>query len=218
MTHLCVWYDSFICATRLILMCDMIHSYMRHSLFICVIRLIHMCLIQLFHMCDMTYSYVRPALCKCVLWLIHIRVLIRYDAQRVHLCDMRIPVWYDSITCMTWLIHTYICDMTESYVFPCDMTNSCEIRLINMRDMTNSCVWYDSAPYPTRRSVRHDSLMCAMIYTYTWHDSFIRVAWLVPHHVQMVYLCDMTHTYAWHDLSMYVIWLIRISNENRMFV
>jgi len=49
--------------------------------------------------------------------------------------------------------------------------------------------------------------MCAMTYSYVWHDSFIpdvevrsmRVRWLI-------HMCDMTHSCVWHDSFMCVTW------------
>jgi len=84
MTDSYVWYDSFICVTWLIHMCDMTHSYVCHDSFICVTWLIHMC--------DMTQSYVWHDSFICVTWLIHI-------------CDRtRSYVWHDSFICVTWLV------------------------------------------------------------------------------------------------------------------
>jgi len=79
-----VRFDSFICVTWLIRMCDMTHSYVWHDSFTCVTWLIHMC--------DMTHSYVRHDTLICVTW-------------HTHMCDMTHSyVWHDSFICVTWLI------------------------------------------------------------------------------------------------------------------
>ena len=75
------------CATWLIHMCDMTHSYVQHDSFICVSWLIHMCY--------MTHSYVWHDSFIFVTWLMT-------DSY----------VWHDSFSCVTWLIH--MCDMTRS--------------------------------------------------------------------------------------------------------
>jgi len=82
--HICVPW-------RLVHMCDMTHSYVRHDSFICVTWLIHMC--------DMTRSYMWHVSFICATWL-------------VHTCDMSHSyVRHDSFICVTWLIH--MCDMTR---------------------------------------------------------------------------------------------------------
>ena len=96
-----VCYDSFLCVTCLVDMCDMTHSYVWHDSFTCVPWLLHMC--------DMTPAYSLPASFMWrdsfiyVTWLIHTR-------DMTHSC-----VWHDSFIFVTWLI--YMCDMTHSYVW-----------------------------------------------------------------------------------------------------
>jgi len=73
--------------------------------------------------------------------------------------------------CVAWLVHT--CDMTHLHV--CLDSDLCVISIINMCDLT----WTLS---------------------YVWHDSFIRVTWLI-------HMCGLTQTYVWHDSLKCVIWL-----------
>jgi len=48
--------------------------------------------------------------------------------------------------------------------------------------------------------------MCDMTHSYVWHDSFIRVTWLI-------HMCDMTHSYVWHDSFIYVIDKLKRANS-----
>jgi len=128
MTHLYVWYDSFIIvdlllcpvtrcvvdhsftsATWLSHMWDMTHSYVRHDSFICETWLIHYCRLTAVHCdvlcrqslkceCDMVHSHVWQS----VTWLIHM-----WDVTPSY-------VWCDSLICETWLMHMW--DVTHSYV------------------------------------------------------------------------------------------------------
>jgi len=106
----------------------------------------------------------------------------------------------------------------------CDVTHHCYIvdlllwlvRLwVTRNDMTHSYVWHDSF-------VRVTWLIrtCDMTHSYVWHDSFIRVTWLIR-------TCDMTHLYVWHDSFVFVTWhdsfirvtwLVHTSNMTRAYV
>jgi len=121
-------------------------------------------------------------------------------------------MWYDSFTCVTWLIH--MCDMTHSYVWHdsfmcvtwlihmCDMTHS-------LCDMTHSCVWHDSFICVTwlihmcdmtHSYVRHDSFTYARLYSFT---CVICVCMR-----DMCYLCGATHACVCHDSFIRVTWRI----------
>jgi len=122
MTHLYMWHDAFICATCLIHECDRTHSPVWQDSLICVIWLIHMC--------DMAPVHVWQFSFICVTWLIRTNVwhdsfirvansheshdllltrltwLIHTHDTGLHTCDMtQWRVWYDFVTCVTWLIH-----------------------------------------------------------------------------------------------------------------
>jgi len=86
-----------------------------------------------------------------------------------------------------WWIQTYI---THSYV-------TCLIH-----------VWHDSCVYVCDYYfVSTIRILWGVTHSYMWHDSSIRVTWLI-------HTCDMTHTYVWYDLRQWVAphrmtWLIR---------
>ena len=103
-------------------------------------------------------------------------------------------VWYDSFTCVTWLIHMW--DMTDSYAWH-DLF-MCVTWLIYLFDMTHSYTWHDLFI-----SVTWLIHTCDMTHSYVWHDSFIYITWLI-------HICDMTHSYMWHDSFISVTWLIHI--------
>ena len=78
MTHLCVWYDSFIGGQM-----DLSWNQVKHDLFTCEIWLIHAC--------DLTHSYLWHAAFICVVWIIHMSHMTRqscYSAfHRTHLYE-----------------------------------------------------------------------------------------------------------------------------------
>ena len=49
--------------------------------------------------------------------------------------------------------------------------------------------------------------LCDMTCSYVWHDSFIRVAWLI-------HMCDVAHSYVWYDSFICVTWLIQMCDMN----
>ena len=59
----------------------------------------------------------------------------------------------------------------------------------------------------THSNVLNVAFACDMTSSYVWHDSFIRVTWLI-------HVCYMTHSYVWHDSFIWhasficVTWLI----------
>ena len=109
--------------TRLMQICDMTHSYVRHDSFILVTWLIHTW--------DMTHSYVRHAS------FILETCLTVCATRRIHMWDMiHSSVWHDSCTCVTWLImlgilrgsirtYTHIC-VHVMYISDCYLFVTCE--------------------------------------------------------------------------------------------
>jgi len=99
-------------------------------------------------------------------------------------------VWYDSLLCVTWCIHT--CDMKLSYMW----------------HMTHSYVWH-VALRPICSCVTCHTLI------HVTYDSLIRVT---RHAETHLFVCDMSHTdmygilhsYVWHvtrdDWPINVIW------------
>jgi len=143
---------------------------------------------------------------------------------------MRIPVRYDSLICVTWLIHTYICDMTASYVFPRDMSDSSPIWLINKRDKTNLiCVtWLVHMRFCVTWLIHMQfsvTWLIHMRFCVTWliHMRFY-VTWLIHMRFCVTWLIHMRFCVTWlihmraKTFRDYVIRRIRISDVNRKFV
>ena len=98
-----------------------------------------------------------------------------------------------SLWIIVWLIH--MCDMTHSHVswiiHTCDMINSTRVAGTWFFHTTHSYVRYGmTCPYVWRDVTR----------LYTWHNSCIRVAWLIRTR-------EKTHLFVWHDLFICVSWL-----------
>jgi len=81
MTHSCVWHDSFVCVTWLILVCDMTHSCVQHDAFVCVIILV----------CDMTHSCVRHDSLVCVCISNSLVVCVTQKTRRQTRCTHKYP-------------------------------------------------------------------------------------------------------------------------------
>jgi len=91
-------YDSFICVTWLIHMCDMTHSYVWHDSFIC----------DMTHwLRDMTHWCVRYDSSIYVIWLIHMYAMTESY------------MWRDPFICVTWL--SLRCDVTRTHKFFLDV-------------------------------------------------------------------------------------------------
>jgi len=171
-------YDSCVCVTWLIHMCDITHSYVRHDSFIYVT----------WHMRDfgMTRSCVRHYSCTCATWIVYMCESCVYATWLIHVCDMTHSyVWHDSFIRVTWLIHMW--DMTHSWrIQMCDMTHSsCVTWLGHMCNMTQTLHHNDVLPMGTRYTMP--------IKSYHTHE------WVMSH----IWLCHLTHmnglrhTYEW---------------------
>ena len=92
--------------------------------------------------------------------------------------------------------------------------------VVYMCDMTHSCVW-------------HDSFIRVTWLIHVWHDSFICVTWLIhmcamthsymSHNsficvTWLIHMCDMTHSYVWHDSFICVPWLIHMCDMTHSYV
>jgi len=120
-----VWHDPFRCATWLIHMCDMTHSYVWHDSFICVAWLIHMC--------DMTHSFVwhDPFICLDIKRAVYKCVIHTYMSPPQHMCTWVMYTWlnhphthvYTHIWMTFFLIHimctwvTWVCFFYISFFF-----------------------------------------------------------------------------------------------------
>jgi len=121
------------------------------------------------YMCDMTHLYVWYNSIICVTWLICIGNFSLFSnfyisssqtgdscihvTGLIHMCDMtHLYVWHHSLICATWLNymcdmkHSYVCDMTHSYVWQNPCTDS---RLLHTCNRTQSYVWRNSFKFAT---------------------------------------------------------------------
>jgi len=138
----------------------------------------YICVTWLIHIRDMTHSCVWHDTFTCVTWLI-------YMCDMTHSCRRR-----DSFICVTWLIH--MCDMTHSYVW-----HDSFIRVTWLIP----CMWHDTFIH-MNESAQTNLLRNTPVSLYACHMSTIKcVTWLV-------HMCDMTHSYVWHDSFIRVTWLI----------
>jgi len=111
-------------------------------------------------------------------------------------------IWDVPYSWETWLID--ICDMTSWPIYT-EMIHSYGIYALFIRDMTHLHVWPDSF------IVWHDSFirvtwlihLCDMTHSHERHDSFICV-------IPLIHMCDMIHSHVWYDSFTCVIWLIAI--------
>jgi len=104
--------------------------------------------------------------------------------------------------CVTWLTH--VCDVTRLYVW-C-VSPMCETWLIYMWDDSSICVSRAALYWIFWNLINrvHCKVEIAILNVWrsdVWHDSFIRVTWLI-------HMCDMTHPLRLHPTpSTEVTWL-----------
>jgi len=195
--------------TWLIHMCDMTHSYMTHTR-VCT---------EYVHMSSWVCAHEFVSMCTWVREYVHMRTheiqtIFMCATRFIHMCDMTHSyVWHDSITFVTWLIHTwhthahehtvcvrvvhenprvptyfYMCDMTHSYVchdsfFMCGLF-TCVTWLIH--------IWHALAHAHAQYVYMWRELKSSELFSYVWHDSFICVT-------RLIHLCDMTRSHMCHD-------------------
>jgi len=192
----CVRSDSFICATWLIHMGGMTHSYVWHDSFAWVTWLVRTWISRV--VCGRSQARLRCVWrdsFACVTWIIHMcGILIRkcgMTHSRVwHYSFTRICckyckrsqarfrcVWHEAFMCVTWLTHM------------CDMTHPRGLAERAVDDDNRAASVYDVYKWVT----------CVLL----GHIAFIHVTWLV-------YMCDVTHSHVWHDIFTCVAWLIHM--------
>jgi len=163
-----------------------------------------MCVTWLNHMCVMMYSYVwkDPFMCVAGLW----RALSVCVTGMIHMCS---------------LMHSYDCLLLLHGLAP----GMSVTWLINVCDMTHSCVWHDSFICVT--GLWRDSCewvtwlgrMCNLMHSYVCYtyDEFI----CLPTNAVRIgtcHLCDMTHSCVWHDAFMSVTWCIHMCDVTHSYV
>ena len=195
----------------------------------------HSCVTQVIHV------YTRPHVCAHVLMCVHTSSCVctrPHACARAHVQD----AWVRCVSfiCVIWLIQ--ICNITHSdarHYFMRDMSftplctcwrRECNCDLVDICDIPPSFMWHDSP-------ICVICVMCVMCvmcyYSYVWHDSFIRVTWLI-HTCDMnhsnvwhdsficvtwlIHICDMTHSYVWHDSFICVTWLIHMRDMTHSYV
>ena len=153
-------------------------------------------------MCDMTHSYVWQNSFICVTWLIHMCDMTRY----ICVTWLIIYVWHDSFTCVTWLIihvlprrrngpvarHTY--DWSGCQSMPVT-----SLRWISRWHVPVGWVW----------GMQYINGMRSAIYVWGRRQHTVaRTAFICV--TCLIHVCDMTQSYLWHDSCIRVMWLIDV--------
>ena len=199
--HLVLSGDSFICATRLVDICNMTRSYLQQDSFICATWLVAPWLVA---MCNMTRCYAQHDslhidLLLCATWLVDICNVTRWILQ------------HDSLICQLTAFRPLCCERNDQLIDLCGVTASCVSRdseigeasrpwliVTYMKESCHTCMWHD--PLGMINSLWRDSFSCA-----TWpshmssHSVFFFVREKVCHdrlsHIWKSYImhvCDMT--------------------------
>ena len=194
------------CATWLIHMCDMTHSYVRHDSFVCATPPIHVCKCEtwLIHTCntthsrvymwDMTHSYVQHHPFTCV-YVRHDLFICATPPIHMCICETWVDpyIWIEMFTCVTWHIH--MCDMTRfiymNRVYMKRYIHMCDVAYLRVWRGIFTCVtWIDSYIW----------------IEYIWIDVFSCVTW----HFEGD--CDIVIIPSKWDLTrfIYATWLIHM--------
>ena len=148
-------------------LCDMTHSYVWHDAFMCVTWLIHMC--GTTHSCVWHDSFI----CWCL--------SVSYRADIFHVCvrhETHSYVWRDSFMCAACLIRLTHCNTH------CNTHRNTLVSLTATHTVTHTVTLTATHTCPMHT--------CCTALSYVWHDSFIRVSWLI-------HKCVTTHSYVWFD-------------------
>jgi len=124
--------------------------------------------------------------------LTHISLITRFYMYHRGVAR-RFHAWHHTFIRVTWLM----CVQYTIYVYECDMTHS-----------------YGNGMFHSH--LVRDNSMCDMTHSRVWHDSFIRVTWII-------HMRDMTPSCVWNDSFMCdtcicVTWLIYTWHETCLCV
>jgi len=157
------------------------------------------------------------------MWMSH----LNHVNESCHTCELVMShVWMSHVTHMNEACHTqewvmshvgisHVTRMNEScHTYEWVMSHVWTTHLgkpecwIGWRDMSHSR-WTWRIPM----DMTHLCVTCLRVtwLIYMWHDSFLRVTWLIP-------TCDMTHSYVWHDSFIRVTWLIQMCDMTHSHV
>jgi len=205
-TNVCVWHDSCMCVTWLILhvrhipVMSTTRLYVRHDSFMCDTNR---------NVRGTNHSYVWHEWFICVPWL-DTSCVTRMNTERHSLC-----VWNDSIIHITRIMQ--MCAVTQyvTFTMPSYMRHTshiynetlvmCVTWLIHITWLLHMCAVTQCITYTMPLYVRHTShiynettaerVIHPMLYV--WHDTFVCVPWLTLSVCQI--MSGMTHLYACSD-------------------
>ena len=210
-----------VCVTWLLCVRDVIHSYLWHDSFICV-----MCCR---HVCDMTFPYMWP-------------YIYGYAYMRVDMCDQTTDVWWVTYVCphlcigvscqghfcmptrMHWCVMSYVYIRVNTYtyvsirhvirIYTCQYgcirvsINTWPITHLKAScDTHNGVITHIMALYVTHGNASPQISHMWMSHVTHLNESLTRLM-----HVcyRLIHTCDMTHLHMWHDSFICVTWLIHI--------
>ena len=172
----------------------------------------HVCAHVCAHICAMPHICVWHgwrALCMaCLICAIRVAWLMRATRlARIHTCAMSMgAMCVAGLMCVTQLLHAQRLRSHLHFFF-------CYEHVTDMGHVTHTFV-----VRVLRKGVSPGVLNTLVVFTHhqrrhfcVWHDSFIRVTWLIP-------TLDMTHSYVWHDSFIRVTWLIHTCDMTHSYV